>query len=97
MSKLGTAEFTSGGVILDYDPSATDIIHKQFPFLFLFCPLQLSSMASTLTFSHEYSFLIKKFKKKIDFAICKGCEILLLTTFILPYNILRQFGTAILS
>lgn len=27
-------------------------------------------------------------------SVCKGCEILLLTTFILPYNILRQFGTA---
>lgn len=60
MSKLGTAEFTSGGVILDHDSTDTDTIHKQLPFLFLFCPLQLSSMASTLTFSDEYSFFIEK-------------------------------------
>lgn len=33
----------------------------------------------------------------MQFAICKGCEILLRTTFILPYNILRQFGTGALS
>lgn len=47
MSKLGTAEFVGGGVVLAHDPTATEpqhilsIIHKQFPLLFLFCPLQL--------------------------------------------------------
>lgn len=91
MSKLGTAEFTSDRIILDHDLTATDIIHKQFPLLFLVCPLQLSSMASILRFSDEYNFFIFK---KGQFAVCKGCEILLPTTFILPYNILRQFGTA---
>lgn len=32
-------------------------------------------------------------KKKVQFAISKGCEILLLTTFTLPFSILRLFGT----
>lgn len=67
MSKLDTAEFIDCGVILACDPTTTEphyilsIIQKQFPCLFLFCPLQLSyvtmqlrTVTSTLTFSDEY-------------------------------------------
>lgn len=51
--------------------------------------MQLSSMARTSAFSDKDSFLMEA----LQLTVSKGCEILLLTTCILLYNILRQLGT----
>lgn len=104
VSKLGTAEFIAGGTVLAHDPAATEphyilsIIHKQFPFLLLFCPLQLKLLwdAAQQHGKHLGAFWWVQLpygNKTLQLTVSKGCEIPIPTTFTSLYNILRRLGT----